>query len=1363
TNVSHSKPIAKPGNPFRLPQFKIPCDRIATKAPANTNTNPLHQTLVRSSRRRRARLKLGDLTCFLMISLPQNPSFAPSMMPSQNVPVQTSQNFPMHTIAQQMQTTPSAGYPANPQDPFKPFYQLHQADVFVANHQYQPNPRNPTYPTPFQPYSTFNNPLVQSQVNCGALPPNVLDQIRNCVSSAAPIFILPGGCHQQVTSPSQAGLMQQTAQPMTNVNPPTFYPYPVPMPVFNQYGCETHGKQESRGCSRCQKKQHSLLDGKNYPLGCCCNVHEQEEHRCTASDDDTVCSKRNCPASISLQALASQFLSLPGIISCAITRLILRKIPGSSVASSMEDTMDKAMKSLAMLNKEQLLAESRNAQQANALISLHMTTNPPVNIIPLLTLLQLKVNVLKAQVESLINKKVTECQGYEYENEIKLNFFVTTEVKNSSLKNLHSMHLQIESKGPIDPTVLSMKTNAELRQLLAALRAKECDERVNVNFSPYCSQKVIAESRLSNVQAKIRQVEMEFDRRREITVPGPTLTSRIIQQFSESTCTFGFAQARLFEPCVQGRMLDSPDPFARSVRSPKRLLLKACDKPGQRTVRQTKVEKIVATSESGTTTSKDAGTGEDAAVSSKEKGIESKSSDDTCSCRESSSDDSLDGGKKKLRLRIDEDAKMIVNGTIVCSGETSLEIAPHIVEKVDGISGTDYVENKTKEKDNGQVSEIELVDVKEIGNDSGQFQIIATDDHDGNMEGKLDGGGKLSVETETENDVDIKKGVGVNADAWKEANIKEESISAEASVDAGLLIEKESETDSERRKIKKESDEDKDKDNQNSTTVEVKAGSGKQEEAEHKDYVLLVEKEIVLEPEDVESSNAKSSFKRIEEEDGEALKEIVSMDPKDVEESVNETAVNGQPLRKSSSDLYKLHRAIPKPHKSILSKNETNFETPRKSKKGKSVQIVQMMTRVEYDRQFEDSWGWNINERSVIEMMESRCDRKIEDVNVRNETDEGDKYLLPKEGNSFATFGDQPCELVSTARLSTETNDEETKKDEIKIDRNALAEKMFPTSRRTNDNRMRSVDEKMTNGLRRFPPLKYARPNTGGTTTTADISENIFHRGEIGSVSSKIVRDRGSTYPYRHSKMESNIVHAIYSVIENQLVSFNSLLDNLHPNFHRVLPNFRFNRVLSGNETRNGSDDPDDTDENKQSKLHDDDWILPLSSANVRDTSGRGRVSVGEQCDNVRGMRHSIIVEEGRRDYLVIGGSVSRQFRELSRNGLSRPFHTRRTLFVRSRLKDSNISGHEYRPRPFTMFKRSKGSTAKSSRTHYELRSLKGAVLPEISGNVESLNGKRSNDFLTVNKDESETPTQQNSKRANCSIISRNTKTTADE
>ena len=573
-----------------------------------------------------------------------------------------------------------------------------------------------------------------------------------------------------------------------------------------------------------------------------------------------------------------------------------------------------------------------------------------------------------------------------------------------------------------------MKTNAELRQLLAALRARECDERVNVNFSPYCSQKVIAESRLANVQAKIRQVEMEFDRRREITVPGPTLTSRIIQQFSESTCTFGFAQARVFEPCLQGRMLDSPDPFAQAVRSPKRLFLKPC---GPGTMRQeTGEKKIVTTSESGTTTSKDAGTGEDDGVSSKEKGIESKSSDDTCSCRESSSEDSLDGGKKKLRSRIDEDGRVIVS-VAGCSRGSSVKLAPRVVEKVDGISGKDRAENETKGKDNGQVSQIESVDVEEIGNDSGQFHTIAIDDDDGNMDGKLDGGGKSSVETETENDADIKKGVDVETDAWKEANVEEEGISAEAPVDAGLLMKKESETDFERRKIKKE---DKDEDNQrHCATVEVKA---ELEKTEHKDYALVVKKDIVLEPEDVESSSVRSSFEKVEEGDREGMKE----------ESIVE----------NSSDLYKTCSTIaPKPCKSILSKKDTNFETPRKGKKGKSVKIVQMVTRVEYDRQFGDFWGWNVNEGSVVEKkMENRCDEKVEDefskdVNRRNETDKDDKHSLSKQEKS-TTFGDQQCELVSTAPFSTETNDEiERKKSGIKIDRNALAEKMFPKSRRT--------------------------------------------------------------------------------------------------------------------------------------------------------------------------------------------------------------------------------------------------------------------------------------------------------------------------
>lgn len=123
----------------------------------------------------------------------------------------------------------------------------------------------------------------------------------------------------------------------------------------------------------------------------------------------------------------------------------------------------------------------------------------------------------------------------------------------------------------IDPTVLALKSDAELRDFLSALRQKECDERVNVNFAPYRSQRAIAETRLSNVQNKIRQVEGEFDRRRCAMLPAPTLSTRIVQQFTD--------------PCYSVRLEDprrlytlppdvSPDPFAAKLRSPKWLLLK---------------------------------------------------------------------------------------------------------------------------------------------------------------------------------------------------------------------------------------------------------------------------------------------------------------------------------------------------------------------------------------------------------------------------------------------------------------------------------------------------------------------------------------------------------------------------------------------------------------------------------------------------------------------------------------------------------------------------------------------------------------------------------------------------------------------
>lgn len=89
--------------------------------------------------------------------------------------------------------------------------------------------------------------------------------------------------------------------------------------------------------------------------------------------------------------------------------------------------MAKAQKAINVLTKDQLLSESRNAQQVNALINLHMTANPPPNIIPVLTLVQLKMNLLKAQVEGLVNQKIMETQGVGVE---------VFNVKNRTLKIL---------------------------------------------------------------------------------------------------------------------------------------------------------------------------------------------------------------------------------------------------------------------------------------------------------------------------------------------------------------------------------------------------------------------------------------------------------------------------------------------------------------------------------------------------------------------------------------------------------------------------------------------------------------------------------------------------------------------------------------------------------------------------------------------------------------------------------------------------------------------------------------------------------------------------------------------------------------
>ncbi|XP_032685985.1 uncharacterized protein LOC116851064 isoform X2 [Odontomachus brunneus] len=388
-------------------------------------------------------------------------------------------------------------------------------------------------------------------------------------------------------------------------------------PMFRSFSRET-----SQNCGCCRRRDvDALTETRHVARGSCSYDIDQDEHHCTPTTDDTICSKRNCPSSLHLQALASQFLSMQGIIACAATRLVLRKIPGSNVTTTMEDTMARAQKAINTLTKDQLLSESRNAQQVNALINLHMTANPPPNIIPVLTLVQLKMNLLKAQVEGLVSRKLMETQG---------------------------VGIEVETD-PIDPTVLALKSDAELRDLLSALRQKECDERVNVNFAPYRSQRAIAESRLSNVQNKIRQVEGEFDRRRCAMLPAPTLSTRIVQQFTDPCYS-----VRLEDPRRLYRTLPpdpSPDPFAAKPRSPKRLLLKQpCPAGNPETASQTTPP---ATHDTRVERSTDSGLGRSVTERSTETDRD-RSSTGTHACDRTMSEESVGGAKKKPRVKINE-------------------------------------------------------------------------------------------------------------------------------------------------------------------------------------------------------------------------------------------------------------------------------------------------------------------------------------------------------------------------------------------------------------------------------------------------------------------------------------------------------------------------------------------------------------------------------------------------------------------------------------------------------------------------------------------------------------------------------------
>lgn len=403
------------------------------------------------------------------------------------------------------------------------------------------------------PQTSCNIQSPHGQLTC-SLPPNLIEQIRSYMpSTSGPIFILPNNPIQQP---------QQTPQPVAPVSncpgfnyhcnpsqhccPPSYYPCPYSLQFINPFLMpQLSSTKESTNCSCCPKKSTTTASKKSTSNES--NEQQNNQHMDT-SEDDTTCNKKNCPASINLQALASQLLSIQGVISCAATRLILRKIPGSNILDKVDDIIERAKNTTNTLNQEQLITETRNSQQVNALINLHMTASPVASVIPILTTVQLKINLLKNHIDSLINRRLGECQG-----------------------------VGAEDGGLFDPLVLCLKSDEELRTFLTALRQKECNERVNYSFSPYNSQRVIAETRLRNIENKIKQIEKEMERRRAAIIPRGMRHNFCDNHSNNWHCypgtIIGFDSFG-GENILKSQTYESPDPFQIDFTNPRRLILK---------------------------------------------------------------------------------------------------------------------------------------------------------------------------------------------------------------------------------------------------------------------------------------------------------------------------------------------------------------------------------------------------------------------------------------------------------------------------------------------------------------------------------------------------------------------------------------------------------------------------------------------------------------------------------------------------------------------------------------------------------------------------------------------------------------------
>ncbi|XP_008217757.1 uncharacterized protein LOC100678110 isoform X1 [Nasonia vitripennis] len=415
---------------------------------------------------------------------------------------------------------------------------LHNAPMTAPQSAINPqmHPYGNWYSAGMGQQSQHQNPQQAVVPGYGPLPQNLLDQIRYCTATAAsPIFILPSGT---------VGGNQPASNCPSPIYSPSCIPYPVPMPILqsSESDCKCSSKK-SKSCINEAYEQwtkDACRNGTSSNSGLCnrskvdSSCESWLEHRCEESNEGAVCTKKNCPASIQLQAMVSQLLGIQGIISSAITRMLLKRIPGSNISESIEDMMDKSKRCIRQFSKEQLLKESKSSQQVNKLLSLYLTSASTLpRLIPILTTAQLKSNILRSFVESFVNARLMEDQGC----------------------------ISSEAPDPLDELILQMKSDDELRQLMSNLREKECEERVNLNFSAYGSQRQVTEARLVNVQKKIDQVEREMERRHR-----QTGVREMWRKWPESNCD---DDSRARRTRIAESELDTDTPV-----SPRRLMLR---------------------------------------------------------------------------------------------------------------------------------------------------------------------------------------------------------------------------------------------------------------------------------------------------------------------------------------------------------------------------------------------------------------------------------------------------------------------------------------------------------------------------------------------------------------------------------------------------------------------------------------------------------------------------------------------------------------------------------------------------------------------------------------------------------------------